>query len=475
MRTCGGGRPARSKHFGPKRAGMALATAVSLAAATGGCGTAINGDVGAAGRTLAEAATPVAALTVDWSNPIAAKILMADFSLAAPPTNFVVGQSYRLEIRNVTATQKSFVAPGFFHAIAVRNLVVSTGKPRLEQAGFEADVMEALAYRTAEVIAAMLPPGFELVEEPDDSFVLNLTPEQEAALAQPVAPAGDLPANPFALEGGVGGPLPDDPFALGEAAPDKLPADPFALAEPVLDELPANPFALAGEIADVPAADIPEADLGDEILALVEEPAEVDAAVPEAPPAPEPEAPMIEPQVAPAVPPANLEEVVAENVIVEDAEPLQAAADPAAMPDLNDADELALLAEWTTQAAAFAAPEGLYLPPNSSVFLTFVPLRAGTYEVEDDARIAGIGAKGTVTFVNPGTLARLPEAARPAADLALLIAEARDGQTIDPHGPNEPAEIVDEPIAPAPEPPFEPMPEPDPHPGADDPGPPDDI
>jgi len=40
----------------------------------------------------------------------------------------VVGQAYRLEIRNLVAADRTLVAPGFFDAIAVRQLVVASGK-----------------------------------------------------------------------------------------------------------------------------------------------------------------------------------------------------------------------------------------------------------------------------------------------------------------------------------------------------------
>ncbi len=417
---------------------MASAAVLAISLAMGGCETVF------VAKTVSEIPTtaPPAGHAVDWSKPIPAKILIADFTLGVPPTEFVVGQAYQLEIRNVSASGRSFVAPGFFRAITVRQLVVSTGKPRLEQAGFGADAMEALAYRTAEVIAAMLPPGFELVDEPDDSFVLNLTPEQEAALAQPVAPAGDLPANPFALGGEVAG------------------------------ELPANPFALAGDGAEIADAAAAEADLGGEVLALVEEPA----------------APEIGPEVADAPMAANLEEMIPEEIAPAEPAPLDFAANVEpleAVPDVpevlivDEAEELTLLAEWTALEGAFAAPSGLDLPPNSSMFLTFAPTTPGTFEVRDSSRIAGLGARGVVTFVNPGDLARLPEAARAAADLALLIGEARDGLTVEPPTGAIPTEASPA----AAEPPAELGPPPAPMlppgaellPGADDLGPPDDI
>jgi hypothetical protein len=63
---------------------------------------------------------------------------------------------------------------------------------------------------------------------------------------------------------------------------------------------------------------------------------------------------------------------------------------------LDDAAELAMLAVWTAEAPKFSAPDGLAMPANSSVFLTFVPLKAGTFEVGDDSRLGALRAFGTI-------------------------------------------------------------------------------
>ena len=113
MRTCGDGRLARFKQFGPAGSGMASAAVLAISLAVGGCETVFVAKAGSETPTTA----PTAAHAVDWSKPIPAKILIADFTLGVPPTEFVVGQSYQLEIRNVSSSGRSFVAPGFFRAI----------------------------------------------------------------------------------------------------------------------------------------------------------------------------------------------------------------------------------------------------------------------------------------------------------------------------------------------------------------------
>ena len=254
----------RSNPLGP---GLALAAGLVVA----GCGTTGFFNVGAAETpaidpsTVVEGTAPPTA--VDWSNPTGAKILMADFTLTAPPTLFVVGQTNRLEIRNLIPLSRTFVAPGFFGAIEVRQFVIASGKSRLEPVGFAAEAMEALAFEATKIIAEKIPPGFEAaVEEPPNPFALTPADPELAAAGQlpadPFAlagegPAGALPDGPFALAGeGPDGALPDDPFALaGEGPAGALPDDPFALAgEGPAGALPDDPFALGGAVEDPPAA-----------------------------------------------------------------------------------------------------------------------------------------------------------------------------------------------------------------------------
>jgi hypothetical protein len=64
----------------------------------------------------------------------------------------VVAQAYRLEIRNLVAADRTLVAPGFFDAIAVRQLVVASGKSRLEPVGFRTNAMEALAFEATRLL-----------------------------------------------------------------------------------------------------------------------------------------------------------------------------------------------------------------------------------------------------------------------------------------------------------------------------------
>jgi hypothetical protein len=64
-----------------------------------------------------------------------------------------------------------------------------------------------------------------------------------------------------------------------------------------------------------------------------------------------------------------------------------------------------MLAVWTAEAPKFSAPDGLAMPANSSVFLTFVPLKAGTFEVGDDSRLGALRAFGTIA--GPGAVTPL--------------------------------------------------------------------
>jgi hypothetical protein len=171
--------------------------------------------------------------------------------------------------------------------------------------------------------------------------------------------------------------------------------------------------------------------------------------------------PTIEADLAPELDPALEPEPVPEQVPI--------------IP-LDDAAELAMLAVWTAEAPKFSAPDGLPMPANSSVFLTFVPLTAGTFEIGDDSRLGAIRAFGTITFVESlGGGERPSEAAPPAANLALLIAEARDGGTIILPLPVDPAEIPDpaapQLLGPVVTVPINPPPPPAPDPLALDPSP----
>jgi hypothetical protein len=83
------------------------------------------------------------------------------------------------------------------------------------------------------------------------------------------------------------------------------------------------------------------------------------------------------------------------------------------MEPLDDAAELAMLAVWTAEAPKFSAPDGLEMPANSSVFLTFVPLKAGEFEVGDDSRLGAFRAFGTITFVTSLGGGKRPSEARP--------------------------------------------------------------
>ena len=72
------------------------------------------------------------------------------------------------------------------------------------------------------------------------------------------------------------------------------------------------------------------------------------------------------------------------------------------------------------------------MPANSSLFLTFIPLKSGVYEIADDSRIGALRTFGTITFATAlgGGGQRLSEAAPPASNLAMLIAEATEGGTV---------------------------------------------
>ena len=166
---------------------------------------------------------------------------------------------------------------------------------------------------------------------------------------------------------------------------------------------------------------------------------------------------------------------------------------PAPIIVLDDAAKLALLTNWTAQAPRFAAPDGLELPANSSVFLTFMPLKAGTFEIGDGSRFAGLAATGTITVVTAvGGGERLSEAARPAANLAMFMAEVLEGPAlwvaepirpalgdVDPLNPPPPTPDVEletpAPAPVAPTPPPDPPAALDPAPTPNDPGLPDDI
>ncbi len=577
MHAWGMGWPTRSDPLGP---GLALAVGFVVA----GCGIARNFDVGAAqtpaANPLTEIEMTVPPTAVDWSSHTPAKILMADFTLTAPPTVFVVGQTYRLEIRNLIPLGRTFVAPGFFGAIEVRQFVIASGKSRLEPVGFAAEAMEALAFEATKIIAEMIPPGFETpVEEPPNPFALTPAdpdlaaagplPDDPFALAG-AAPGDALPENPLALAGEVpADALPENPFALaGEVPADALPDDAFALggaveeppAEVVVLEpvdpadLAVNPFALGGDgpapqedvaprpapAADEPPLAVPDGDpaeFGEGLAAARVEAAEValrdqalreqqqkeeelrleaareEAArqamaenvnVPEEPapaPAPQPEPapePAIEPAIEPDVEPV-IDPVIGAVVEADLAPDLGPAPPPEPAPApiivLDDAAELALLTNWTAQAPRFAAPDGLELPANSSVFLTFMPLKSGTFEIGDGSRFAGLAATGTITVVAAvGGGERLSEAARPAANLAMFMAEVLEGPALSvaepippelgdvdpliqpPPTPNVELEApAPAPVAPTPTPPPDPPAALDPAPTPNDPGLPDDI
>jgi len=511
MRARGMGWPVRSDPLG---LGLAPALVLATGLVAAGCQKApyVDGVATATPTTAAANGAASGRQGFDWSDPIDAKILIVDFTLTAPPTVFVVGQAYRLEIRNSVAADRTLVAPGFFAAIAVHQLVVASGKSRLEPVGFRADAMEALAFEATKIIAEMIPPGFEtpIEEPPDNPFAL--TPHEGPG--EDAAALGDaLPDDPFAL-GAPAEDLPDDPFALGPPAED-LPADPFALgggvaqipAEDMIDlepaapaDLPVNPFAAAEalEPAQQEPADADNAVEGDpeqfaeglaveraqaEVLALrtaeaaqaAAEAAALEAeaaavAAAEAAAVAAAEAAAVAAAEAAAVAAAEAAIVAAEAVAIEVAEafaPPESAPDPVTelaeelapevgpnieadlAPDLvsapkpepipepepiiplDDAAELTMLAVWTAEAPKFSAPDGLAIPANSSVFLTFMPLKAGTFEVGDGSRLGALRAFGTITFVaSLGGGERPSEAAPPAANLAMLIAEAKDEVTV---------------------------------------------
>ena len=533
MGVTGTDLPARTNPFGP---GLAPALVVATGLVVAGCQTAPEFGVVAATpiTDIQQGGPPVA---VDWSDPVDAKILIADFTLTAPTSVFVVGKAYRLEIRNLVPEDRTLIAPGFFDAIAVRQLVVASGKSRLEPVGFRADAMEALAFEATKIIAEMIPPGFEAPIE---------------------APPTEDPANPFAL-GEPAEDLPADPFALDPPAED-LPEDPFAL-DPPAEDLPANPFALGED-----AGDAPEPDVGAEAVAVEEPPvapepaqevaenvidgapeefaaglageralaealalrtieaarAAADAAaqeaeaaavaaaeaeslaaaeaaaialaealIPDPEPEPEPE-PIADPGPEP-IPEAPVEPApeVALNIEADLAPELAPAPapepiiEPAPILPLDEATELALLADWTANAPQFSAPDGLPMPANSSLFLTFIPLKPGVFDFADDSRIGALRTFGTITFVTAlgGGGQRLSEAAPAAANLAMLIAEAKEGGTVTlplAAAPIEPPAIVPQALAAPVEPPAAPTPAENPPPLdppalGDDPGIPDDI
>ena len=430
------GALARFRRLGRMSLGLAVA---ALSLATGGCGTATDEGAGGGVKLTPEAAVLQAAPT--WDNPVRATVILADRFVTAGEIQFVVGRAYRMEVRNISAEDRSFVAPRFFRSIALRELVYAADTRRRGQAGFSAEAMEALADRTVETIAAMRLPSFLLALAPENPFDLPAPAADEPIPAEPVEQL--LPADPFALAA-----EPTEQQGPAEPAEQQLPADPFALpAEPANQQvpapaeqrLPADPFALAAAAADGPIPAEPVEQQGPGEPADQQPPA--DPLALEAPAGAEIEAPVL----AAAPEPAEVAEIA--DGAGEAAGPQEAAV------------SMATLAEWTAQAEAFAESGGLEIPGGTSAFLSFVPLKSGIFPVSGGNRFAPRSASDAITVVDPGEAVPLFEAARPAANLALLMAEAQRGLVApapEAPAPEVPAPEVPMPAVPAPEVPAAP-------------------
>jgi hypothetical protein len=60
-----------------------------------------------------------------WTEPTALQVTLLDFVMAPDRPIFRVGESYRLEIRNVSESEQIFAAKAFFDTAVVRSLEVS--------------------------------------------------------------------------------------------------------------------------------------------------------------------------------------------------------------------------------------------------------------------------------------------------------------------------------------------------------------
>lgn len=195
--------------------------------------------------------------------------------------------------------------------------------------------------------------------------LLRLTPhEQEVAKRSP-NPFDAPPAPPTPIDfGNLLGNLGANPFGAGAAAAAADAAAPAAEGAPAA---PANPFDILGGLAAQAAAPPPP------------------------PPAPEP---------TPPVPTATPAEAAAAGVAVQ--------------PGVTEAHEETLLKEWG--AGQIAGLESITLAPGAAVYVTFVPLRPGTYS---------LGGRGEARILSPEEATLAPEVAAPAGDVQLYRAEAK--------------------------------------------------
>lgn len=293
--------------------------------------------------------------------------MMAEFAFAPRQPVFVQGQPVRLELANSGYVTHVFSSPGFFRSVAIRSVVTGPSRPPIRPAGWPDDAMTELTLLTVTEILAMTPHELELARESTNPF------DAPPAAATPIDFGdllGDLPLGAFDL----GAPAEEAAPPEGEALPALPPAGP---APADGDALPADPFAVP------PAEPLP----ADEPAVAADEPApalEVPALAAEEP--------------APAVEPV-------------DAIPLE--------------DEALLLAEWDG-ADDFTGMTRIDIPPGASVWVTFVPVRTGTFGLANLRPFAALGMFGRITIVPPDQAPIRTEIALPAADLTLLEGEAME-------------------------------------------------
>ena len=310
---------------------------------------------------------PEAIPALDWANPANARIMMSEFAFAPRLPVFVQGQPTRLELTNAGAVPHVFSAPEFFRAVSIRSVVTGPARRPVRPAGWPDAALQELTLRTVTDVLAMTPHELELARESTNPFN---APPTEATPIDFGDLLGDLPLGAFDL--GAPADAPAVPPAASDAA--ALPALPPA------DGAPLNPFA------------IPDADA---------------AAAPAAPPEPAP---------------ANVETPAPEPVVADlaDAEP------PMPEPDaITEADEAQLLAQWGG-ADPFAEMNFVQIPPNTSVWITMVPVRTGTFALANLRPFALLGMSGTITVIPRSMVPPLAEIAYPVANLTFLAREARE-------------------------------------------------
>ncbi|MDA0654233.1 MAG: hypothetical protein O3C09_02390 [Proteobacteria bacterium] len=84
-----------------------------------------------------------------------------------------------------------------------------------------------------------------------------------------------------------------------------------------------------------------------------------------------------------------------------------------------------LLAQWGG-ADPFAEMNFVQIPPNTSVWITMVPVRTWTFALANLRPFALLGMSGKITVIPRSMVPPLAEIAYPVANLAFLAREARE-------------------------------------------------